>query len=294
MMHQRGHSSSKYSLKSKSREGYGCDEDCPNPPPSCDDAKLCTIDSPVCNTATGIWKCTNKPKQCAAGLSCNSVDGKCTPDKQDCPTPAPPCDDENKCTIDSPVCNTATGIWKCTNKPKQCSNPKKSCDLGDGKCKNDDDLVPCVAVIDEDTGFEDYGDDRDEMWAEFRRLYPRRPFCLLIPEPGPLTGDDIVTLPVNFESDPLVVIQRDIPRDNGDETMASDWVAKCGLDRYTSANVPWVGLFIDNSSSMYEYQVAASRDLFINKLNAKNIQYKKVVNEEENWIEPFMTTLVPE
>ena len=206
-----------------------------------------------------------------------------------CPSQQPSCDDGNLCTIDTAVCNA--GTWECKNTPMQCSNPNTSCDLADGVCKNDDDLVPCVAVIDED---DDFAGDRDEMWAEFRRLYPRRPFCLLIPEPGPLTGDDIVTLPVNFESDPLVVIQRDIPRDNGDETMASDWVAKCGLDRYTSANVPWVGLFIDNSSSMYEYQVAASRDLFINKLNAKNIQYKKVVNEEENWIEPFMTTLVPE
>ena len=129
-------------------------------------------------------------------------------------------------------------------------------------------------------------------WAEFRKKYPKRPFCLLMPVPD--IGKQNVSVPENFKSDDNVIYEYGIPRDNGDASKASDWVAKCRLHRYTSANVAWVGLFIDDSGSMAETSVPASRDLFYSKLEAKGIQVQKVVNMDENWIVPFMTNLVPD
>ena len=145
-----------------------------------------------------------------------------------------------------------------------------------------------LTVIDEDSEF---GIDRDQNWADFRSVYLRRHFCLLVAV-SRFTAPDDITLPVGFESDPLVVIEWNIRRDIGDESMVSNWVAKCGLDRYTSTNVALVGLFIDASSSLYEVEVAAGRDMFINNLNAKNIQVMKVVSFDEDWISPFLTVLV--
>lgn len=44
-----------------------------------------------------------------------------------------------------------------------------------------------------------------------------------------------------------------------------------------------------------EYQlVATSRNLFNQKIEAPGMQICKVVNEQDNWILPFLTTLVPE
>ena len=150
-----------------------------------------------------------------------------------CPMPPLLCEDANLCTIDTPVCDEATGIWECTRTSKQCLQPNRSCDPTDGLCKPDDQLVPCVAVIDEDTEF---GGDEEETWAEFRCQYPGRPFCLLVVAPGPNTSGE-VSIPDNFLSDGNVIYEFNIPRDYGDASKASDWVAKCGLDGYTSANV---------------------------------------------------------
>ena len=66
-----------------------------------------------------------------------------------------------------------------------------------------------LTVIDEDREF---GIDRDQKWAEFKSVYLRRHFCLLVAVSS-FTALDDITLPVGFESDPLVVIERDIPRE---------------------------------------------------------------------------------
>ena len=161
----------------------------------------------------------------------------------------------------------------------------------DGQCKADDDLVPCVAVIDEDSNFDDTA--KWQQWEEFRAQYPRRPFCLLVPAPIPYLSHQNVSLPDNFISDSLTIVAFGIPRDHGDYFMADDWVARCRLDGYNSANVGSVGLFLDVSGSMSESDVSASRNMFITKLYDMGIEVKEVVNNDENWIFPFMTTLAP-
>ena len=132
---------------------------------------------------------------------------------------------------------------------------------------------------------------KEDKWDDFRNKYPARPFCLLVPEED---GYGILTPPDNFLSDSLTTVEFNITRDKNDTTKISDWVDKCGLDMYNTAKVRWVALFIDDSGSMNEWQVEASRDNFYEQMAKQGIEVKKVVNGDENWILPFLTTLAPE
>ena len=209
------------------------------------------------------------------------------------PTKAPTCDpincdDKNACTIDTIECDNDQ--WRCFNEFKVCP-PNFSCDPVDGLCKKDDELVPCVAVIDEDSDFTSSGSpDQASLWERFSTEYPSRPFCLLVPT----TDDsDIVKPPENFLASNLTTVHYNITRDNGNSSIAVNWVKKCKLASYTSANVPWVALFIDDSGSLNIEDVAASLDLFNETLRVMGIDMKSVYNTKENWIEPFLTSLVP-
>jgi hypothetical protein len=91
------------------------------------------------------------------------------------PAPIPcggPCDDRDLCTIDT--CDVATNTCQFT--PLACG-VNKACDAFTGQCADIQSVVPCVAVIDEWDG-RDYTNE----WAQFRAAYPRRPFCLLVPD----------------------------------------------------------------------------------------------------------------
>lgn len=270
-------------------------EACPSAArPTCDDRNPCTNDSTFCRASISAWKCIHTPKFCRSGTRCDSTDGQCkSPDEfnaqRGCPSPTPSCDDSNFCTDDSAFCQESVPAWGCTNSPRVCNSPGTSCDLVDGQCKADDDLVPCVAVIDEDSNFDETA--KWQQWEEFRAQYPRRPFCLLVPAPIPYLSHQNVSLPDSFISDGLTTFVFGISRDHGVSSKADDWVERCRLDGYNSANVGSVGLFIDVSGSMSESDVVASRDMFITRLNDMGIEVKKVVNREENWILPFMTNL---
>lgn len=77
---------------------------------------------------------------------------------------------------------------------------------------------PCVAVIDEDEP--QMNETKwDDLWAEFRNKYPRRPFCLLIPQK--FDGRN-VTVPEAFTNDSLTITHYDITRDYGDQSKAED------------------------------------------------------------------------
>ena len=67
--------------------------------------------------------------------------------------------------------------------------------------------------------------------------------------------------------------------------------ACCGLDNLTPANVPFVGLFVDNSGSLTVPQVQASLTLFSQSAANAGLTIKNVTNPNENWILPFLTTL---
>ncbi|KAL7467353.1 hypothetical protein ACHAXS_007595 [Conticribra weissflogii] len=212
---------------------------------------------------------------------------------QECSDPRPECDDGNHCTSVSSSC--IDGVWECSHTPSVSCHPGLSCDPVDGFCKSNDQLVPCVAVIDEDTDFQKYEPKKtqEQLWAEFRASYPSRPFCLLVVEElndGAIKPED---LPTNFQSDPNVNVHFGIKRDYGDVLKAENWMNLCRLGSYTPANVQFVGLFIDNSSSMRESHVHASHEKFVDDLKIKDIEVKSAPNGRENWIYPFMKELVP-
>jgi hypothetical protein len=229
------------------------------------------------------------PKEADSYLSSNNVDycGTC---KQDaCAEANRPanfnCTDDDLCTIEEPLCDENTNFtWVCSASVPVVCKPKESCYPVDGSCKPDDDLVPCVAIIDED---DDFGSpNQTATWVDFRNKYPFRPFCLI--------HDARLTVPAVFEQDPLATHYTPIMRDNGNPVGADDWVTLCGLGKYNgTSTVKWVGLFIDDSGSLEEEEVSAARDLFNTKLQALGIEVKVVVNPNENWIAPFMTELAP-
>ncbi len=138
-------------------------------------------------------------------------------------------------------------------------------------------------MIDEDESFGN--PNQATLWSEFRTAYPFRPFCLLVPSDG-----SNMQVPSAFLTDLNARVIYNVVRDYGVVGAAMDWYTMCGLSAYY---VDWVGLFIDDSGSMIESNVAASRDLLYSTLESNNISVQKVVNSNENWILPFMTTLVP-
>ena len=65
----------------------------------------------------------------------------------------------------------------------------------------------------------------------------------------------------------------------------SDWYSICDIDSLPNGSK--IALFVDGGTS----SVQASYDAFIAKLNAKNITVISVSNNQEDWIQPFLTAL---
>eukprot|EP00980_Cylindrotheca_fusiformis_P004438 scaffold948_cov106-Cylindrotheca_fusiformis.AAC.10 len=194
------------------------------------------------------------------------------------PLPDEPfCANENRCLegeLDS------NGVCQYTAIP--CSNSAFACDPIDGVCKSQDDLIPSIAVIDESNIANSYF---DRTWAEFRSKYPSRPFTIL--QPPPIAGASLY-LPPDFVDDPLTryfAVNRDVQ----DNLPPSDWYELSGLVQFS--NVKYVGLFVDNSGSLEEWQVQGSIDLFLNRTAEKGLEVRIVTDPNENWILPFSTTL---
>ncbi|KAL7577367.1 hypothetical protein ACA910_002098 [Epithemia clementina (nom. ined.)] len=193
------------------------------------------------------------------------------------------CDDGDLCTTD--VCDPTTG--QCTNQPLACGE-NEACDSFTGQCEEAETVVPCVAVIDE-------WDNRDytSSWESFRNLFPRRPFCLLVPNLA------IGRLPDGFFNDTYNnldgidrTIVRSVERDDGG-VLSSDWFDICQLDLISPNSVPFIGLFIDTSGSMNLNTVRTSRDLFLENVAAAGFNISEVFNGAEQWLDPFLTTLIP-
>lgn len=83
-----------------------------------------------------------------------------------------PCEDDGDlCTIET--CDDITN--RCLSEPVACGNGE-ACDSFTGRCEDLQNIVPCVAVIDE-WNSRNYANE----WASFRAQFPQRPFCLLVP-----------------------------------------------------------------------------------------------------------------
>lgn len=155
-------------------------------------------------------------------------------------------------------------------------------------------MMPCVAVIDEDSGFQyrsDPGTNQEAMWEIFRAQYPDRPFCLLKVKENRDYGG--VHPPTDFLNDVKTIYVQDIRRDKGDDTKAEDWVELCGLTEFSPSSDGFVGLFVDISTSMVLSTVRASYDDFKENLSDRGIQIRELMDPNENWILPFLNQLAP-
>lgn len=190
---------------------------------------------------------------------------------------APFCANENKClegAIDS------NGVCQYTSIP--CGNSAFVCNPIDGICKSQDDLVPCVAVIDESSLPNSF---LDQMWAEFRSKFPNRPFTIL--QPPSVLGT--LYLPPAFLQDPLTRYHT-VNRDAQFGLPVSDWYELSGIQQWS--NVKYVALFVDDSGSLEEWQVRGSLELFQNRTAEMGLEVRKVVNPNENPFLSFIDTLV--
>lgn len=198
-------------------------------------------------------------------------------------------DDGNLCTVNFYDTDTNT----CKSEPAITCGQGEACDAFTGLCQDIQKVVPCVAVIDE-------WDSRDysNKWAEFRSLYPQRPFCLLVPQidctgnySSSYSGINSLALPTGFMNDTVnnpdgidrttvVEVTRDGTRNNpywpayncGDE-LASDWFSECGLDILSPESITFLGLFIDTSGSMDLDVVTFAYNKFLSKLQNASITY---------------------
>jgi Bacterial Ig-like domain len=135
-----------------------------------------------------------------------------------------------------------------------------------------------IAVIDESNDSQSYVDVK---WAEFRAIYPDRPFCLL----RPVSSFGFLNIPDGFDG-----IFSDVNRDEGDTAQASDWFTICKLNEIDPL-IRKVGLFVDNSGSMTISTVAASLNLFLQKVAQANLETVEVYRGDERWIDVFLVDL---
>lgn len=85
-----------------------------------------------------------------------------------------------------------------------------------------------------------------------------------------------------------------VVRDGSNPSVSSDWFDICNLNQLTPENVPFIGLFVDNSGSMRISTVGTSLALFESSAAEAGFTIRRVVNSAERWIDPFLTDLVPQ
>ena len=190
------------------------------------------------------------------------------------------CDDENLCTIDS--CIPGFG---CENVPVECGD-NQACDPMDGSCKDSNAIRPCIAIIDESSQPSTL---INALWKLFRTTYPFRQFCLLIPN-DPSVEEFFFPTDPDFLNDNRTVTAY-VNRDEGNSTLASNYLNECGYSNLATSGIDYIGLFVDESGSMDRYTVRASLNVLFQDLEALEVTYCTVVNGDEDWITPFNTEL---
>lgn len=192
---------------------------------------------------------------------------------------APACETVETCVVG--IFNSDTN--SCEYAPLECGDSNQRCDPVDGSCVAESLLIPCIAVIDETSG----GALTEELsiakWDSFRKLFPRRPFCLLQPPPCP--GCELFVPPA-FETDELATR---IPVNRDSQGLGpSDWYELCNIAAYATS-LDKIALFIDNTGSLGIAAVRESLDLFLSRLRDNNLELLPVeINAVEDWIQPFL------
>lgn len=135
--------------------------------------------------------------------------------------------------------------------------------------------------------------DITATWNSFRSTYPSRPFCLLQPQ-HPNTNYNRLYQPPGFVAElGTKTTFAIVNRDDVSRYPASDWYTICNLAAIAGpfTSIKFVGVFIDDSGSMTTSTVAQSKYLFETRVAAAGLSIQTVVNIQEDWITPFLTTL---
>ena len=145
-------------------------------------------------------------------------------------------------------------------------------------------ITPCIAVIDESRTSQSLA-IFERLWSQFRTTYPKRPFCLLQPEPELPSA---LFIPPAFFNDNNTIYSQ-VNRDFGVVASRSDWFDICGLDGLRDRGVVDVAVFIDNSGSLTTPKVQASYDLLLSSMEEEGLALVAgIENQLEDWISPFL------
>lgn len=139
--------------------------------------------------------------------------------------------------------------------------------------------IICISVIDECSLSTSI---IQNSWNAFRKNYPSRLFYLLQPG-GPSRGS--LKVPPNYTSDTKAFGPITVNRDEGKDSLKSNWFALCNLAAAPAGSK--VGLLIDNSGSMRTSTVQASYNYFISQCTAANIPVSVITGSTENWVAPL-------
>ena len=161
------------------------------------------------------------------------------------------------------------------------------CDPQTGDCAID--ICPNVAVLNDDSEMDLRGKNRAALWNEYRRLWPNRKYCMVIPKlPSIPFPYDNVSPPPNFlneaeRSNLTSVVVTD--QDYGDVTNATSWYDECGLEDFVDCG--HVVLFLDQTTSINGV-VTASLNQFYARLAAEGLTSCTISNFDEDPITPFI------
>jgi len=170
-----------------------------------------------------------------------------------------------------------------TKSPTQSPTPREPLPL-----EEQDELLVCIAVIDENSNF--YQQQIDSLWTDLRAKYPNRPFCLLSPEYFDGAYRPGLKLPKAFHQDTVENIHEDVVRDFGEPSITpDDWYELCKLDQSKERGVTRVVTYIDDSGSTRQGDVENSWKLF--QENARNNGFEviePVIDMAEDFITPCL------
>ena len=140
----------------------------------------------------------------------------------------------------------------------------------------------CIAVINETS---QTAAAIQKSYNDLRAKYPYYKIYLL--QPGSNYNPSALKIPPNWNSTGLDYGAINVPEDNGDWNLKSDWYSICNLDQVLSGTN--IGIFLDNSGSLGTMKVKASYDYLLQRIAARNIGQYTTINIAENWLSPFIT-----
>lgn len=172
----------------------------------------------------------------------------------------------------------------------------------------------CIAILDESDPLKS---TLSTDWANFRTLYPLRPYFLLqvngnnqrlgislnmqssiIEDPltrafirsqssaYPLEAEAEFRFTAYDSTADAAVNPNGITRDNGNVGLATDIFSLCGLNTLDPGDN--VFLFVDNSGSMTVPVIRATLNLLQTQCNSAGINISSVFNTQENYVRPFI------